>query len=74
MTPTPDQALPSHTCPLCGGPNACAPARSGSLDTPCWCRDVTFSAELLTQVPDPLKNKACICAACAARSAVKLAV
>lgn len=68
MTSTTDKALPNHSCPLCGGPNACAPAESGKLDTPCWCRNVTFSADLLAQVPDQLKNKACICAACAGKS------
>lgn len=69
MTSVAEQALPNHTCPLCGGPNACAPAQSGQLDTPCWCRDVNFSAALLAKVPEPLRNKACICAACAAKSA-----
>lgn len=68
MTNTTEQALPNHTCPLCGGPNACAPAQSGKLDTPCWCREVTFSAELLAKVPESLKFKACICATCAGKS------
>jgi Cysteine-rich CWC len=69
MTRTTNTALPNHTCPLCGGPNACTPAQSGKLDAPCWCREASFSAELLAKVPEPLKNKACICAICAARSA-----
>ncbi|KGM41352.1 hypothetical protein JY96_18270 [Aquabacterium sp. NJ1] len=68
MSVTVDKALPNHSCPLCGGPNACAAAESGKLDTPCWCRDVRFSAELLARVPEPLKHKACICAACATKS------
>jgi hypothetical protein len=59
-------ALANHTCPLCGGPNACAPAASGSLDTPCWCRQVDFSAELLAKVPPDQRRVSCICARCAA--------
>lgn len=58
--------LPEHACPLCGGPNDCAAARRGSFSTPCWCREATFSAELLAQVPPALQGRACICAQCAA--------
>ncbi|MEY4765554.1 MAG: hypothetical protein RI907_2227 [Pseudomonadota bacterium] len=58
-------ALPNHTCPLCGGPNTCAPAASGDLQTPCWCRVVKFTPELLAKVPEAQKGKACICEACA---------
>lgn len=58
-------ALPNHTCPLCGGDNACAPAQSGDLDTPCWCRQASFSAELLARVPEDQRGLACICAKCA---------
>ena len=53
-------------CPLCGGPNGCACVKTGRTDAPCWCADVTFSQSLLDQVPDALKGRACICAACAA--------
>jgi hypothetical protein len=53
-------------CPLCGGANACAPARSGRFDEPCWCRNATFTAALLARVPGPLKGVACVCPACAA--------
>lgn len=63
-----DKALPNHNCPLCGGPNACAAAESGKLDTPCWCREVSFSTELLSRVPEALKGKACICPACVAKA------
>lgn len=58
-------ARPNHICPLCGGPNACAPAVSGSLDTPCWCRQATFSQALLERVPAEQRGLACICARCA---------
>jgi hypothetical protein len=57
--------LPEHACPLCGGPNDCAAARSGSFSTPCWCREATFSAELLAKVPPAMQGRACICPRCA---------
>ncbi|HSC64035.1 MAG TPA: cysteine-rich CWC family protein [Caldimonas sp.] len=59
---------PSLRCPLCGGANACAPARSARFDTPCWCEGATFPAELLARIPAPLRGVACVCAACAARA------
>jgi len=55
----------NHVCPLCGGPNDCAPARSGSLDTPCWCFNVTISAEALARVPAAQRNESCLCRRCA---------
>lgn len=67
MTP---QALPNHTCPLCGGPNACAPAASGDLQTPCWCRQVKFAPELFERVPEAQKGQSCICEACAREAGV----
>lgn len=61
-------------CPLCGQPNACAmaaPAPAAATgghaqQLPCWCTRITFSAELLRQVPAAARHKACICAACVA--------
>lgn len=58
-------AKPNAICPLCGGPNACAPARSGDLATPCWCRDVTIAAAVLARVPAAQRGEACICPRCA---------
>ncbi len=59
---------PCH-CPLCGQPNACAMATQGQAAAgPCWCTLVQFSADLLKQVPEVARNKACICAACVAAS------
>ena len=58
-------ALPTHRCPMCGGPNACAPAQSGTLATPCWCRDVTIAAATLERIPAGERQRACLCAACA---------
>ena len=66
--PSPQQAcaLSEEHCPLCGGPNDCAVARTGKLETRCWCSDVSFSAELLERVPEAQRNRACICPRCAA--------
>ncbi|PIT83173.1 cysteine-rich CWC family protein [Limnohabitans sp. 15K] len=61
---------PCH-CPLCGQPNACAmamPQAGAEAPGPCWCTRVQFSADLLKQVPEAARNKACICAACVAAS------
>lgn len=53
------------TCPLCGGPNDCAPAQSGDLATPCWCRDVPIATDVLARIPAAQRNVACICPRCA---------
>ena len=61
---------PCH-CPLCGQPNACAmatPNTGAAASSPCWCTLVQFSADLLKQVPEAARNKACICAACVTAS------
>jgi hypothetical protein len=58
------------TCPLCGGPNGCVPAATGSFDGDCWCRNVRFSPELLARVPAAQLGRACICRACASADPV----
>lgn len=63
---TPTAPKPNPVCPLCGGPNECAPARSGSFDTPCWCRTATIEPSIIARVPAAQRNEACICARCAA--------
>ncbi|MEO6747714.1 MAG: cysteine-rich CWC family protein [Caldimonas sp.] len=60
MTP-----LAAPTCPLCGGPNACRPAQTGSFDGPCWCQSTAIEPALLARVPPALRGTACICARCA---------
>ncbi|PUE45685.1 hypothetical protein B9Z47_15510 [Limnohabitans sp. 2KL-1] len=62
-------------CPLCGQSNACAMALASATikaeaasAPPCWCTRVQFSADLLQQVPEEARHKACICAACVAAS------
>lgn len=49
-------------CPICGGGNDCAKAlgRRG----PCWCRNETFSFDLLARAGT---GKACICKQCLRR-------
>ena len=55
---------------------AASGAASGAADRaesvvaaePCWCTRVHFSADLLNQVPQTARNRACICAACVAAS------
>ena len=64
-------AIDPCRCPLCGQPNACAmatPKIEAEATAPCWCTLVPFSADLLKQVPEAARNKACICAACVAKS------
>ncbi len=52
-------------CPLCGGPNRCAMAQpEPQQHTPCWCTRAQFSAQLLQQVPEVARGKACICPDC----------
>lgn len=63
--PTATPALPEPVCPLCGGPNGCVPARSGSFAEPCWCTQVAFPPELLAKVPAEKAGRACICRRCA---------
>ena len=53
-------------CPLCGGANRCAVARSGGFDTPCWCARVAFSSAWLNRVAPARRGLACLCPACAA--------
>jgi len=65
----PQSPRTSLVCPLCGGHNGCAPAASGSFDVDCWCRDVTFIAELLERLPVDRRGVSCICQRCAAAGA-----
>ncbi len=63
--PTLPAPLPEHRCPLCGGENDCAAARTGSLDAPCWCREVVIGPDTLARVPAAQRNRACLCKRCA---------
>jgi hypothetical protein len=60
---------PNVTCPLCGERNDCAPARSGSLDTSCWCTEVVVDPAALARLPESERNKVCLCRRCATSGA-----
>lgn len=62
----PDPAI----CPLCGADNRCAVERGGSIET-CWCARTPISAQILEAMPAHLRNRACICAQCAAKDNMK---
>lgn len=55
----------NSACPVCGGPNGCAPAASGSFDTPCWCTTVDIDPAALARVPEPMRGRSCLCRRCA---------
>ena len=65
MTERPPAPLPATACPLCGGPSGCAPAVSGSFDSPCWCTTVRIPAEVLVRIPAAQRGLACVCRQCA---------
>jgi len=49
-------------------PNVCAAEKAklpGSKPERCWCLDAVFTTDVMNQVPDAAKDKACICAKCA---------
>ena len=51
----------SPRCPLCGGPNDCALAKSPERrPEACWCVGRRFPRDLLDAAP----KTSCICAAC----------
>jgi|CXWL01.1.fsa_nt_gi hypothetical protein len=62
MATTEGVPLPNLNCPLCGEPNACAPAACGSFDVECWCNRVTIDAQALERART---RDACLCRACA---------
>jgi len=42
-------------------------AKATGLKQPaCWCLNASFSEALLARIPQESRNKACICATCAA--------
>ena len=71
MNPLP--SIDPCRCPLCGQPNHCAMEQPGAvgMQEPCWCTRAQFSVQLLQQVPEPLKGKACICQACVQASRIE---
>lgn len=61
----PGVPLANHRCPLCGGPNGCAPAACGRFDVACWCTELRIPSATLARVPEGQRGLACLCAACA---------
>jgi prepilin-type N-terminal cleavage/methylation domain-containing protein/prepilin-type processing-associated H-X9-DG protein len=54
-------------CPLCGQPNGCQLCLPAVPAGRCWCVTQEFPAELLARVPEPLRQRACICCSCLER-------
>ena len=60
--------LDATRCPLCGQANRCAmeiERETGVRQGPCWCMQVDFAADLLARIPEPARDRACVCASCA---------
>jgi prepilin-type processing-associated H-X9-DG protein/prepilin-type N-terminal cleavage/methylation domain-containing protein len=53
-----------NLCPLCGGANECQLCSPAVHQGPCWCVRVEIPAALLARVPEPLRDRACICRKC----------
>jgi hypothetical protein len=53
------------TCPRCGADNDCAVARSGRIDTPCWCAGIVIARDVVDGLPEALRGVACLCRRCA---------
>jgi len=51
-------------CPLCGQANDCQLCTSAAYKGPCWCMQVKIPDELLAQIPEAARNKACLCRDC----------
>ena len=52
-------------CPLCGAANSCAIAARS--EAPCWCLTVEVPQEAIAQLPEAVRDKACLCPGCWAR-------
>ena len=60
--------LDATRCPLCGQANRCAmeiERETGVRQGPCWCMQVDFAADLLARIPEPARDRSCVCATCA---------
>ncbi|WP_255483006.1 cysteine-rich CWC family protein [Marinobacterium marinum] len=51
---------------MCRQENACVNLSSQDVEKTCWCNDpsIQFPEELLSQIPDELRRKACVCRSC----------
>lgn len=55
--------IDKRKCPICGKNNSCIHEQDLQDDT-CWCSHIEVPKELIAQIPDNLKGKACICHDC----------
>ena len=53
-----------NQCPLCGGANQCQLCSPATYKGACWCARVEMPESLIARVPEPLRNRACICRNC----------
>lgn len=53
-------------CPLCGEGNSCLNLGEQDVSRSCWCNDpnIAFPEGLLSQIPQELRRKACVCKSC----------
>ncbi|MCC6193953.1 MAG: cysteine-rich CWC family protein [Burkholderiales bacterium] len=57
--------LPNLACPLCGDPNRCAAAQTGSFATACWCAGAAIDPAALARIPEHARGQVCLCPRCA---------
>lgn len=63
----PPRDAAQERCPRCGEANECAVAAGKSVSA-CWCFGARIPRELLAELPDASRDRACVCPKCAARS------
>lgn len=56
---------PASTCPRCGRSNQCAQADAEAPATHCWCFEVRVERQVLDELPDEQRDRACLCPRCA---------
>lgn len=49
-----------YACPFCQESNECGIRKQ----SPCWCVNTSIPTELISLVPEHVKNKSCICGKC----------
>ncbi|MDD2057715.1 cysteine-rich CWC family protein [Pseudomonas sp. GD03860] len=52
-------------CPACGASNRCSLADPRTAAKACWCYGVSIDPKVLEALPAELRDKACLCPACA---------
>ena len=59
--------LQEMQCAVCGMPNECSAALTGTFNEPCWCASMQISSNVLVLVLESKRGKACVCKACATK-------